>query len=113
MRTHHDFQAELDALARLGPDRATRLVDAVLAEAGRRAVFCGDVIHHALQVHAPHWNHMADERPADAAVSRRRLLESCAEHDALLFPIHFGAPHVVAIGQGPRGFSARFVQGTA
>jgi hypothetical protein len=56
---------------------------------------------------------MADERPADAAVSRRRLLESCAEHDALLFPIHFGAPHVVAIGQGPRGFSARFVHGTA
>jgi glyoxylase-like metal-dependent hydrolase (beta-lactamase superfamily II) len=62
-----------------------------LADAGRRAVFCGDVIHHALQVYAPHWNHMADERPADAAVSRRRLLESCAEHDALLFPIHFGA----------------------
>ena len=82
-----------------------------LADAGRRAVFCGDVIHHALQVYAPHWNHMADERPADAAVSRRRLLESCAEHDALLFPIHFGAPHVVAIGQGPGGFSARFVQG--
>jgi glyoxylase-like metal-dependent hydrolase (beta-lactamase superfamily II) len=84
-----------------------------LADQGKRAVFCGDVIHHALQVYAPHWNHMADERPADAAVSRRRLLESCAEHDALLFPIHFGAPHVVAIGQGPRGFSARFVQGTA
>src|SRR6476659_8657160 len=62
-------------------------------------------------VYAPHWNHMADERPADAAVSRRRLLESCAEHDALLFPIHFGAPHVVAIAQGPDGFSARFVQG--
>ena len=43
-----------------------------LADAGSRAVFCGDVIHHALQVYAPHWNHMADERPADAAVSRRR-----------------------------------------
>jgi glyoxylase-like metal-dependent hydrolase (beta-lactamase superfamily II) len=83
-----------------------------LADAGSRAVFCGDVIHHALQVYAPHWNHMADERPADAAVSRRRLLESCAEHDALLFPIHFGAPHVAAIAQPPDGFSARFVQGT-
>jgi glyoxylase-like metal-dependent hydrolase (beta-lactamase superfamily II) len=83
-----------------------------LADAGSRAVFCGDVIHHALQVYAPHWNHMADERPADAAVSRRRLLESCAAHDALLFPIHFGAPHVVAIAQAQDGFSARFVQGT-
>jgi hypothetical protein len=45
-------------------------------------------------------------------VSRRRLLESCAEHDALLFPIHFGAPHVVRIAQAPQGFSARFVRGT-
>jgi type II secretory ATPase GspE/PulE/Tfp pilus assembly ATPase PilB-like protein len=37
MLTHHDFQAELDGLARLGPERATRLVDAVLAEAARRS----------------------------------------------------------------------------
>ena len=55
---------------------------------------------------------MADERPADAAVSRLRLLESCAEHDALLFPIHFGAPHVAQISHGPQGFSAQLVAGT-
>ena len=34
-----------------------------LVDEGRQAVFCGDVIHHALQVYAPHWTHMADERP--------------------------------------------------
>jgi glyoxylase-like metal-dependent hydrolase (beta-lactamase superfamily II) len=84
-----------------------------LADEGRSALFCGDVIHHALQVHAPHWNHMADEHPADAATSRRRLLESCAEHGALMFPIHFGAPHVAAIEHGPDGFSAKFVPGSA
>jgi hypothetical protein len=44
-------------------------------------------------------------------VSRRRLLESCADHDALLFPIHFGAPHVARIGQGAKGFSAEMVRG--
>jgi glyoxylase-like metal-dependent hydrolase (beta-lactamase superfamily II) len=82
-----------------------------LADAGQRAVFCGDVIHHPLQIYAPHWNHAADERPEDAAVSRRKLLESCAAHDALLFPIHFGAPHVARIEHGPRGFLARFVAG--
>src|SRR3954466_14190427 len=82
-----------------------------LADAGRRAVFCGDVIHHALQVYAPHWTHMADERPADAVVSRRGMLESCAEHDALLFPIHFGAPHVARISHGATGFSAEMVRG--
>ena len=82
-----------------------------LAGEGHRAVFCGDVIHHPLQVYAPHWNHMADERPEDAAVSRRRLLETCAEQSSLLFPIHFGAPHVAAIRHGPQGFAAEFVAG--
>jgi glyoxylase-like metal-dependent hydrolase (beta-lactamase superfamily II) len=80
-----------------------------LADNGARAVFCGDVIHHALQIYAPHWTHMADEYPAEGAASRRKLLESCAEQSALLFPIHFGAPHVAQINHGPGGFSHRFV----
>jgi glyoxylase-like metal-dependent hydrolase (beta-lactamase superfamily II) len=80
-----------------------------LADKGARGVFCGDVIHHALQIYAPHWTHAADERPAEGAVSRRKLLESCVEQGALLFPIHFGAPYVAAINHGPGGFSHRFV----
>jgi len=76
-----------------------------------RAVFCGDVIHHALQVYAPHWHHMADEWPEEAVKSRRRLLETCAEEGAVLFPTHFGAPHVAAIAHAAGGFSASFVPG--
>jgi len=105
----YDVTSELSVEA--APGHSPGHVLFKLADEGRRAVFCGDVIHHALQVYAPHWNHMADERPADAAASRRRLLESCAEQDALLFPIHFGAPHVVGIEHGPQGFLARFVLG--
>jgi len=37
MRTREDFQAELDTLAQSGPERAGRLVDAVLTEAARRS----------------------------------------------------------------------------
>jgi glyoxylase-like metal-dependent hydrolase (beta-lactamase superfamily II) len=84
-----------------------------LADEGQRAVFCGDVIHHVLQVYAPHWNHMADEWPAEAALSRRRLLESCVEQGALMFPIHFGAPHVALIEDAPTGFSAKLLPGSA
>jgi glyoxylase-like metal-dependent hydrolase (beta-lactamase superfamily II) len=84
-----------------------------LADAGHRAVFCGDVIHHALQVYAPHWNHMADEWPAEAAISRRKLLESCVEQRALLFPIHFGAPHVALIEEAASGFSVKLIDGSA
>lgn len=78
---------------------------------GARGVFCGDAIHHPLQVYAPHWNHAADERPEEAALTRRRLLEHCAEQQAWLFPTHFGAPHVVAIKDVPDGFAARFITG--
>lgn len=84
-----------------------------LTEPNGRATFCGDVIHHPIQVYAPHWNHMADEHPDVARPTRRRLLESCAETGSLLFPTHFGAPHVVAIRNEADGFSAQFVHPAA
>jgi hypothetical protein len=54
---------------------------------------------------------MADEWPEEAVKSRRRLLETCAEESAVLFPTHFGAPHVAAIAHAAGGFSASFVPG--
>jgi glycine cleavage system pyridoxal-binding protein P len=39
------------------------------------------------------------------------VLEHCAEHRALLFPVHFGAPHVGAITAAADAFSLRFVPG--
>ena len=76
-----------------------------------RALFCGDAIHHALQVYAPHWNHVADEDPALAQVTRRRILDYCAESGSLLFPTHFGAPHVVKISSTGAGFGLQFLAG--
>jgi hypothetical protein len=38
-------------------------------------------------------------------------LEHCAEQGALLFPVHFGAPHVGAITKDAAGFALRFVDG--
>jgi len=82
---------------------------------GERAVFCGDVMHHALQMHAPHWAHNVDSDPAQAKITRRRVLEQCAETGALLFPTHFGAPHVAGVvevpGSGGKEFAPRFVEG--
>ena len=81
-----------------------------LANAAGRALFCGDVLHHALQVHAPHWNSKFCELPALARATRRTLLEQCAEYRALLFPGHFGAPHVAGIGAAAAGFSLQLVE---
>jgi glyoxylase-like metal-dependent hydrolase (beta-lactamase superfamily II) len=84
-----------------------------LVDRGERALFAGDAIHHALQVYMPHWNSGFCEQPEQARATRRRLLEHCAEDRALLFPVHFGAPHVAAIGRAGNAFVPRFVAGTA
>jgi glyoxylase-like metal-dependent hydrolase (beta-lactamase superfamily II) len=80
-----------------------------LADRGQRALFCGDVVHHPLQIY---WNSRFCEIPEAARTTRRRMLEHCAEHRALLFPTHFGAPHVAAITSAADGFSLRFVAGS-
>ena len=84
-----------------------------LAEAGQAAVFCGDAIHHPLQVYAPHWNSRYCELPEEARTTRRAVLADCAERGALLFPIHFGAPHVAAIESRGDAFAPRFVEGAS
>jgi len=80
-----------------------------LATAAGRALFCGDAIHHALQVHAPHWNSGFCELPDVARTTRRRVLEQCVEHRAPLFPGHFGAPHVARVVAAGAGFAPQFV----
>ena len=79
----------------------------------KRALFCGDVVHHPLQVYAPHWNSGFCELPEQARTTRRRVLEHCAELQALLFPVHFGAPHVAAIARAGDAFAPRFIAGRA
>jgi glyoxylase-like metal-dependent hydrolase (beta-lactamase superfamily II) len=80
-----------------------------LDDRNKKAVFCGDVVHHPLQVYAPHLNSSFCELPDEARATRRRILEHCAEYRALLFPIHFGDPHVAAIARAGDAFSVRFV----
>jgi glyoxylase-like metal-dependent hydrolase (beta-lactamase superfamily II) len=77
-----------------------------------KGVFSGDAIHHPLQVYAPHWNSGFCELPHEARITRRRILEHCAEYRALLFPIHFGAPHVTNIARTGDSFSLRLVEGS-
>jgi glyoxylase-like metal-dependent hydrolase (beta-lactamase superfamily II) len=82
-----------------------------LVDQGERALFSGDAIHHPLQVYVPSWNSCFCEIPDEARATRHRLLGDCAEHGALLFPIHFGAPHVAAIAHEGDAFELRFVAG--
>ncbi|MGI4814300.1 MAG: MBL fold metallo-hydrolase [Janthinobacterium lividum] len=80
-----------------------------LQSADQRGVFCGDVIHHPIQVYEPTWSTRFCELPEQAVVTRRSVLEYCADHGALLFPTHFAAPHVAAIETAADSFRPVFV----
>jgi glyoxylase-like metal-dependent hydrolase (beta-lactamase superfamily II) len=74
------------------------------------AVFCGDAVHHPIQVYEPSWNSRFCEDPVQAELTRRAVFEHCSEHRALLFPTHFAAPHVAAIEEEGGRFRPRFMR---
>jgi glyoxylase-like metal-dependent hydrolase (beta-lactamase superfamily II) len=80
-----------------------------LNSAKGQGVFCGDVIHHPLQIYAPDWNTQFCQNPEQARATRRRMLCYCAETGAKLFPTHFGAPHVTEIEDKSGKFLAKFI----
>ncbi|WP_439588724.1 MBL fold metallo-hydrolase [Hydrogenophaga sp.] len=81
----------------------------LLHAASGGGVFCGDVIHHPLQIYAPDWVMCFCEDPAQSRKTRRSVLEHCADTGALLLPTHFGTPHVTAIDRAGDAFAARWV----
>ena len=83
-----------------------------LDDGGERGLFCGDVLHHPVQVWEPGWNTRFCELPDQARETRRKVLEYCCENHALLFPTHFAAPHVAAIEPEGEGFRPEFVAAT-
>jgi glyoxylase-like metal-dependent hydrolase (beta-lactamase superfamily II) len=79
-----------------------------LASRGDSAMFCGDILHHAVQVFNPDWNSFACADGPNARKSRRKVLEDCAGSGALLMPAHFGAPFVCRIDERGSRFTPRF-----
>jgi glyoxylase-like metal-dependent hydrolase (beta-lactamase superfamily II) len=72
-----------------------------LNSGGSQAIFCGDALHHPLQVYEPDWSTVKCENRELAIVTRRDILERCADTDILLVPAHFSgetAGHVVTQG---------------
>ncbi len=68
---------------------------------GRRAVFTGDLMHHALQCVEPDWSTCFCADPEMAARSRRAVLEDVADTDTIVVPTHFPGPTAGrVIGQG-------------
>ena len=63
-----------------------------VASGGARAVFTGDLMHHALQCREPGWHSCFCYDEAGSTASRRRILDSVADTDTLVVPAHFPGP---------------------
>ena len=64
-----------------------------LSSNAKEAYFTGDVFHHPLQILYPEL-HMPGCDNLDMAIeTRRRVVELCAERNALVIPAHFPTPH--------------------
>ena len=76
----------------------------VVAECGGgRALFSGDCFHHPVQLVRPDAAFFADENPAQASATRRRLLEQYANTDAVFFPAHFTGATAGRVERGDSG----------
>ena len=60
-----------------------------LEQGGRRGLFTGDAVHHALQVSEPGWSTVFCADAAQSRETRTRLLESSADSDIVIMPQHF------------------------
>jgi glyoxylase-like metal-dependent hydrolase (beta-lactamase superfamily II) len=79
-----------------------------LESGGEVAIFCGDIVHHPLQILNPDWNSIFCEDPPLARATRRRVLERAAAHSARLVPAHFAGQHTVRVERSGDGFRPRF-----
>jgi glyoxylase-like metal-dependent hydrolase (beta-lactamase superfamily II) len=77
-----------------------------LESKGERALFAGDSMHSAMQVFEPSWSSAFCVDPDESAATRVRLIESCAENNALLCPAHFAAPHAYRVVPRGKGLAA-------
>jgi len=90
------------------PGHTPGTVSITLTAGGARAMFCGDILHHGIQVYQLEWNSFACVDGVNAAKSRRKVLEQCVGAGALLMPAHFGAPFVCHIDAKGGAFVPRW-----
>lgn len=86
----------------------------VKLESGRQAAyFTGDCLHQPMQVRRPSWNSRFCEDQEQAVATRRRLLDTASDRNALVFPAHFGAPHTGFVRRSGEDFRFEPLRETA
>jgi glyoxylase-like metal-dependent hydrolase (beta-lactamase superfamily II) len=81
-------------------------------DAGKRAVFCGDLMHHPVQVREPQWSSCFCLDPRQSAATRAAFLARYSDTGTLVVPAHFGRGTVGRVRQMQDSFDFDFVEGT-
>lgn len=92
------------------PGHSPHGLNILLDAGGRRACFCGDVIHHAIQCAVPELSNLADHDPSQAVVTRRRLLDRSADDGLLILSGHFPDPTMGHAVRHGKNFRFRFLE---
>lgn len=72
---------------------------------GQQLIFCGDIMHSPIQIVYPHINSGYCLWPDLARSTRLAFLNDAADQNALIFPMHFGAPYCGYIRREGNGFT--------
>jgi len=92
---------------RLAPGHTPGHGVVVLTSGDERAVFAGDVLHSPLQVLTPGLSSCFCHDSAEAARTRRKVLQWAADHAALVIPAHFGGSGAIEVARDGSRFAVR------
>lgn len=93
--TSHDIDTHLRLEAAPGHTPGSSVIK--LTSGGDRALFAGDILHTPLQLAHPDHSSCFCQDPAQARVTRRRLLGWAADSHALVLPAHFSGHSALEI----------------
>lgn len=75
---------------------------------GEKAIITGDLLHHPLQCHFPHWSTRFCFDADQARQTRLRFMEQHAQAGTLLFPAHFPSPTAGYLRRAPDEAQLRY-----
>ncbi|MBT3549674.1 MAG: MBL fold metallo-hydrolase [Rhodospirillaceae bacterium] len=85
------------------PGHSPGLVCLYMESGGATAAFCGDAMHHPIQVPEPQLSSIFCDDPVQAVATRTAFVERHADTDTLILPAHFAddsAGHIVSAPGG-------------
>ena len=85
------------------PGHSPGLVCLYLESGGAMAAFCGDAMHHPIQVPEPQLSSIFCDDPVQSAATRTAFVERHADTETLILPAHFpddSAGHIVSGADG-------------